>query len=371
MNDVLKTVPAVFAVGKTYQIVVPVSSPCLMWVKVGSDCYYDASNGIMRSVSNLHKMTVPMEKLDEERRYTVCCRKIIERKPYFTETVETVEIPFDFRPVCSDTVCAYHVADTHNRVEQPVRAARLFAEKAGGLDFLIMNGDIPDHSGKVENFETIYEIAAKITGGHIPIVFARGNHDMRGVYAEVMAEYTPCMNGNSYYTFRIGNIWGLILDCGEDKDDSHAEYGYTVSCHDFRRAQTAYIKEVIAKAEEEYLADGVSHRIIVVHNPFTQQLKPPFDIEKETYTEWARLLGGHVKPDVMICGHLHLLAVNRPGCEADHLGQPCTVVVGSDPTNPDGSDELYYAGCGYVFGKDGIEVTFTDSKGMVLGSERI
>ena len=86
-----KTAPAVFAVGNEYQIMVPVKSDLLFWVTVGGDKYYDHSNGIIRSSVRMHRVHVPMDKLDSAGRYTVGYRKIKERKPYFTETEEPVE----------------------------------------------------------------------------------------------------------------------------------------------------------------------------------------------------------------------------------------------------------------------------------------
>lgn len=365
-NDtILKTTPAVFAVGKTYQISVLVSCEALMWIKVGDECYYDASNGIMRSRTSIHKVSVPMEKLDAEKKYIVCYRKIIERKPYFTETEDIIEIPFGFKPVPKDNIRAYHISDTHNRVNAPVVAARTYEENFGNIDFLIMNGDIPHHSGSIENFDVIYQIAEELTHGNIPIVFSRGNHDTRGIYAENIADYTPCRDGNSYYTFRLGDIWGIILDCGEDKDDSLEEYGHTICCHDFRKKETKYIEEVIASGEKEYNEEGIRHRVVIVHVPFTRRFVPPFNIEEEIYSEWAKLLKEKVKPDVMMCGHKHKFAINRQGDEEDKLGQPCTVVVGSH-LNDD-----YFGGCGYEFNADGITATFTDNEGKVLIREKI
>ena len=249
--EILRTAPAVFAVGDTYQIMVPVSAPSLMWVQVGEESYYDDSNGILRSAESTHRMIVPMEELDREKKYTVCYRKIIERKPYFTETEEEVRIDFEFRPVQGPDVKAYHIADSHNHVEEPVAAAENFIKKCGPIDFLILNGDIPDHSGRIENFINIYEITSRLTHGNIPVVFSRGNHDTRGIFAEKIADHTPCQDGRSYYSFRLGNIWGLVLDCGEDKDDSHAEYGNTVCCHAFRKQETRFIKKIIENAEKE------------------------------------------------------------------------------------------------------------------------
>lgn len=276
-----------------------------------------------------------------------------------------VEIPFDFIPVSGENIRAYHIADAHNRIEEPIAAVHTYEKEYGKIDFLILNGDIPDHGGSIENFDAIYHIVGKITKGNIPTVFSRGNHDTRGIYAENIADYTPCQNGNSYYSFRLGNIWGLVLDCGEDKDDSSVEYGHTICCHDFRKAETRYIEKIIKDSDEEYNADGINHKIVIVHNPFTKILKPPFDIEQEIYTYWAKLLKDHIEPDLMICGHIHQLEIYEQGGEHDQLGQPCQVVVGSLPK------ENYFAGCGYEFGDNEIIVTFTDSDGAVIDRKNI
>ena len=60
----MKTSPAVFAVGDTYQIITPVKSDLLFSVKVGAKEYLDHSNGILRSKVRIHKITVPMHELD-------------------------------------------------------------------------------------------------------------------------------------------------------------------------------------------------------------------------------------------------------------------------------------------------------------------
>lgn len=358
----LKTSPAVFAVGKNYQIMVPVTKPSLMWVKIGDKCYFDELNGIMRSITSVHRITVPMEILDNAKEYTVCEKVLIERKPYFPTSKETTEKTFKFCPVTKKTgIKAYHIADAHNTVEGPVKAAKSF----GKIDFLIMNGDIPDHSGKIENFDTIYEIASKITRGKIPIVFSRGNHDLRGFYAEKIAEYTPSENLNTYYTFRLGSIWGIILDCGEDKLDTHEEYGGTVACHQFRQKQTEFIKNVIKNKDSEYNSEGITTRLVISHNPFTFVLPEPFNIEKEIYSEWAKLLKENIKPDLMICGHLHAVFIKYPGEDFDHLGQPCPLVIGSDIKKD------YFVGAGFNFKKTEIKVDITDNSGKNLLSEII
>lgn len=101
-NEMLKTHPAVFAVGDEYQIMVCVKAPCLMWVKVGNENFYDDSNGILRSNVTTHRMKVPAELLNEVKAYTVCWRKIIDRKPYFPETEAERQLTYSFRPVTGE-----------------------------------------------------------------------------------------------------------------------------------------------------------------------------------------------------------------------------------------------------------------------------
>ena len=80
----LITKPAVFIVGDNYQIMTCVDRAELIWVKVGDKEYFDASNGVMRTGSLFHSVSVPKEALDNACGYTVYEREMIERKPYFS-----------------------------------------------------------------------------------------------------------------------------------------------------------------------------------------------------------------------------------------------------------------------------------------------
>lgn len=364
MEDLLKTAPAVFAVGDMYQIMVPVNAPSLMWVRVGDKEYFDDACGVLRSDVKVHRMTVPMSELDKAKKYTVCYRKIIERKAYFSETDEVCEKELEFCPVMGYNVRVYQVADTHGYTEAPVKACENFEKRYGKIDFLILNGDIIDDSSDVKNFEAIFEISSKITGGRIPIVCTRGNHDNRGVCAEKIVDYFPTDNGNTYYSFKLGNIWGLVLDCGEDKDDSSEEYGNTICCHPFRMKQTEYIKEIIR--EKEYLKDGIERRIVIVHIPFTKKMnKPKFQIEGEIYTEWANLLKNEIKPELMLAGHEHKLEIEYPGDETDENGHPCPIVIGSWVKYPNDETDYgcTYKGVGIVWENENAKAVFTDDAG--------
>lgn len=357
----LKTTPAVFAVGDQYQIMVEVEKESMMSVIVGNKTYYDASNGIMNSLSPIHRVSVPIPQLDSARHYTVCITPIIKRKPYYTEVESVQEFSFEFRPVPDKEIRIYHISDAHNNTCLPTKAARAF----GTIDLLVLNGDIIDHCDAPENFSNIFKICEALTNGNIPVISSRGNHDMRGNFAEKFAEYTPNCNGNTYYTFRLGKLWGIVLDCGEDKDDSHIVYGSTVACHDFRQRQTEFLKEIIKNAREEYEAPGITTRLVISHNPFTHQLGEPFNIESDIYAEWASLLSACVKPHLMLCGHTHeckLINVGEPG---DHLGQPCTLLIGSV------LEDDVFTGAGLSITDDKISIAFTNSNSQISAEQEI
>jgi hypothetical protein len=276
--------------------------------------------------------------------------------------VKTFE--FTFRPVENENVRIYHISDTHNNVEAPVNAA---LQKE--FDLLILNGDVPEDSGKIENFDTIYNVTGKITKGEIPVVFARGNHDLRGIFAEKLADYTPNYNGNTYYTFRLGCVWGIVLVCGEDKPDKNIEYGNTVCCETFRRDETRFLEKTVKK--QEYLDEGIKYRIVVCHVPFFEKFQPPFNIEEDTYAYWIKLLRENIKPDLMYAGHKHLNVIRYINGEHDCFSQPCPCIIGSDPCHnlrKDGIDR--FIGCYTEFDGREVKVEFNSNDGEVKINHR-
>ena len=357
--------PCVFAAGREYQIKAEVTGHSIMWVEVGDSVFRDEICGVMRSETKVHTMRVPMEVLDKAGKYTICEKEIIgDRKSYYTELGETVKEQFDFYPVKGENPRAYHISDTHDMITEPISAAKNY----GKFDFLIFNGDIAGSSYSLDAFDEIYEISEALTGGSIPVVCVRGNHDLRGAAAEFLPEYMPTYNGMFYYTVKLGSVWILVLDCGEDKDDSHIEYGGTVCCHEYRLAETKFIKSVIENSENEYNDATVKTRLVIVHNPFPEKFPDVFEIEDDIYREWCTLLRNEVKPDVMICGHQHKLYISHPGDAMDFRGAPCPIVLASEIR----WEEKLFAGCGFEFRDDMIvgRFTYSDGKGTDFSEKK-
>lgn len=302
--------PCVYAVGNEYQIALNTLEKGVAWVEVDGVTYRSSRNGLMLSETLIHKIRVPMAALDRARGYRVCFRALPERRPYFPELGVLQTAEYAFKPVESGkplNIC--FLADTHSSVEAPCRVA---ANMPGQTDLLILAGDIPAESKTLEDIRAIYDLTSEITHGGIPVVFARGNHDLRGKFATELRHYIGTRDGKTWYTFRLGSIWGIVLDCGEDKNDDHPEYGGLLDCHAMRREETNWLRSVVQHAPEEFAAPGVTTRIAICHQPFTTQYlfandPGQFDIERDLYAEWTLLLND-MNIDLMLSGHSHVLA---------------------------------------------------------------
>ena len=79
-SEIFASTPVVYAVGDEYQIFVLTSSKTVMWCKIGDKEYYDDSNGVLRSESPFHKITVPAAELDNAGMYTIGYRRFQERE---------------------------------------------------------------------------------------------------------------------------------------------------------------------------------------------------------------------------------------------------------------------------------------------------
>lgn len=351
--------PSVFVVEDEYQVCALVSAECTMWVEVAGENYYDHSNGILRSGKFLHIAHVPLKALDKAGTYTVHLQRLNERKPYFTDYGDVESAAFSFRPVRAKS--AYHIvnlADAHCLVDAPVASGSYFGDK---LDLLVLNGDIPNHSGDINYFKAIYEIAGRITKGSVPCVFSRGNHDMRGIYAEQLADYTPTAAGKSYFTFRAGPLWGIVLDAGEDKVDTCDEYGRTVCCSAFRREEEVFIDKVLKAGDYK----KAKIRLIISHHPFAHQIRPPFDIEKELYARWCRKLR-KLDATVWLTGHLHDCFFERRGGEHDTYGYPCPLICSSKVNHVENEIGMHVSGAVTITAKGEVAVKFVDQTGASI-----
>ena len=128
--------------------------------------------------------------------------------------------------------------------------------------------------------------------------------------------------------------------------------------------ETRYLEKVIKNAKDEYEAEGVEYRFVIVHNPFTFTIGAPFDIEQPLFKKWVDLINENIKPQLFITGHLHGTLVSHPGSKFDSKGQSCPVIIGSRYFK-DEEKKHHHVGCAITLDGLSADVVFNDNYGAI------
>ena len=307
--------PVVYAVEDEYQIVFSTSDNAIGWVNIGGKEYYDLYAGSMKSADKVHKITVPQKALDEAGSYAINYRQMIYRGPFGGYLGELKTQHYAFRPVDSSDGL-YHVAisDVHEAVEAATAAATaghvlpLAFDEMQNADFIVLLGDLVSMVETEEDAQLANELAHAITKGEIPVIYARGNHEIKGEYAEELYKYVGSKDQQYAYTVTLGDddVFAVVLDMGEDHEDDWWEYYETARFDQYRQEQTQMLEQILADGEYE----NYRYRMMVCHIPVVY-------VDKNGYfeafrTDWTSLLN-EMELDIGLSGHKHVLWPLIPG----------------------------------------------------------
>ena len=285
----------VYAVEDTYQIVFSTNHSATAWVEVGGEKYYDLFAGSMKSDDTVHKIVVPQDKLDQAKAYSIHAEKMIYRGPFGGFKGKEISQSYTFRPVnTTDGLVYYTMTDVHHAQKGAVDTAL----SVQNLDFLVILGDSVGMIDYEKDVQFSNVLAHQVTKGEMPVVYARGNHEIKGAYAEELHKYVGSKNGSFYYWFELSDVFGITLDLGEDHDDDWWEYYGTAQFEKYHDEQTAFLKELLASKK----ADNYNYTLVACHIPiqFVNSRKNHVDV-KETWTDLLNQIG----VDLAVYGHQH------------------------------------------------------------------
>ena len=356
--------PVVCCVENRYIICIPAMEEALIAVLINGQRFTCDDNGVRKSSCQVHKIEVPMEILDQASGYTVEYVRMLDRRPYRSALAPAEFFHFAFHPVSDRLpIRIAHLSDVHGLGEAAIQTGSYFNSD---LDLLILNGDISSSSNNMEEALLPLRIAYEITKGERPCVITRGNHDLRGKVAERLCEIYPTDHGRMYYTVRFPACRLLILDCGEDKVDSHVEYGETAAFHSYRLKETEFIRKLIT--DDAFLNES-KPLILISHIPFPHtDGNGEFAIEESLYTEWCQMIKEYLRPDFCLFGHHHKIECLEPGDEFDTKQLQTPFVIGGMPVN--GPIKDVYGAFLTVFDSN-VYVVFSNRKHQIIKSVSI
>ena len=299
----IKYKPAVYIVENEYQIVFGSNVEALAWVEVDNKRYYEDYAGYYNSTKKMHKIIVPMDVLDNAKEYTVGTQKLTYRGPFGGFKGREIEETYSFRPVdTSDGLNYYSISDVHMGLECSKEASDYNKDK----ELLILAGDTISMIDTYRDAAYTNKVAYELTKGEIPVIYARGNHELKGKYMEEFHDYVGAKGEDFFYKFSFGNVYGLVLDIGEDHDDNYWEYYDTCDFNEYRNRQLELIRSELES--KEYL--NYDYRLVVCHIPipFINARHNHVDFKKDVTT-----LLNQMDIDMVISGHQHDLLVFEPG----------------------------------------------------------
>lgn len=294
----------VYAVEDDYQIVFATSDNAIAWVNIGGKEYYDLYAGSMQSSDKVHKITVPQKVLDEADAYAINFRQVIYRGPFGGYLGELQTRHYPFRPVnTADGLDYFALSDVHEAVDAATRAATA----RENMDFIVLLGDIVSMVETEADALLTGQLAHAITGGEIPVIYARGNHEIKGEYGERLHKYVGARGEEFYYTVTLGDdVFAVVLDLGEDHEDDWWEYYTTAKFDLYRQEQTEMLEEILADGDYE----DYRYRMAICHIPVVYvDDEGLFASFRE---EWTTLLN-EIDVDICLSGHQHKLYQFLPG----------------------------------------------------------
>ena len=294
----------VYAVEDDYQIVFSTSDSAVAWVEIGGENYYDLYAGSMRSADKVHKITVPQSVLDAAKGYTIYAQQMIYRGPFGGYKGETISQSYNFRPVdVSDGIQHVALSDVHEAVE----AATAAATTRDNTDFVVLVGDLISMLETEKDCQLANELAHGITGGEIPVIYARGNHEIKGEYGELLYKYVGSKNQEFYYWVTLGeDIFAVVLDIGEDHEDDWWEYYGTAQFELYRAAQTEMLEEILEAGDYE----NYRYRMAICHVPVNYVGSKGYF---EEFCNSTTALLNQMDVDIALSGHKHVMWPMLPG----------------------------------------------------------
>jgi predicted phosphodiesterase len=284
---------------------------CLNWVEYGETenlgtKAQQCAHGMMNTNSKINTVTLTNLKPNTTYYYKVFSKQILDFQPYkitFGDIINSETYHFKTLDPKKKEVSWLVLNDIHDRPESFGELIQLNKNKP--YDFVFLNGDMFDYQTDENQIINHLLHPCSVFSTVKPFMFVRGNHETRGKYSRNLLDYYYNYDKKEYYTFKMGPVFTIVLDTGEDKKDSHPVYGGTVNYDSYREEQAVWLeKQMKSKAFK-----NAPFRVVMMHIPHYHS-----DEEHGT-TECRRLFGSlfeKYKIDLFVAGHTHEYGMFEP-----------------------------------------------------------
>ncbi|MEN5195045.1 metallophosphoesterase family protein [Sphingobacterium faecium] len=300
------------------------NKPAFAWLEILDDNnqikskIYQSEDGMLEANTDLFKFTI----IDAPRRfkYRIVAKEVLKFEAYkivYGEEIKSDIFSAKLAKKDQDQISCLIYNDVHetkNTYKDLVPNQNL-----DRYDFAILNGDSFHYVSNQNDITEKLLQPFSFFETSKPFIMNRGNHETRGSFSRIFKKYFGYPENKFYQSFKLGPIYWILLDSGEDKPDTHEVYGGTVDYDHYRKEQAVWLEQVLQSKERK----SAQHTVVVSHIPIfhaddwhgTLHNRSTFHPLFQKY-----------KIDVMITGHTHQYGYYPP--DQDHN---YTLFIGGGP----------------------------------------
>mgnify|MGYP005948832711 FL=1 len=270
-NKIFRTKPYLQnPVGNGITVMWETTVPAYCWVEYGTDTTQlkrarTIVDGQVVCNNYLHKIRIDGLQPGQKYYYRVCSQEILLYQAYkkvFGNTAQSSFSEFTLPEIDADSFTAIVFNDLH----QHTKTFRALCKQIQNIDydFVVFNGDCVDDPVDHNQATTfISELTEGVRGDRIPTFFMRGNHEIRNAYSIGLRDHYDYVGNKTYGSFNWGDTRIVMLDCGEDKLDSHWVYYGLNDFTQLRNEQVDFLKKELSAKEFK----KAKKRVLIHHIP--------------------------------------------------------------------------------------------------------
>ncbi len=321
-NKIFRTKPYLQnPVGNGITVMWETTVPAYCWVEYGTDTTQlkrarTIVDGQVVCNNYLHKIRIDGLQPGQKYYYRVCSQEMLLYQAYkkvFGNTAQSSFSEFTLPATDTDSFTAVVFNDLH----QHTKTFRALCKQIQNVDydFVVFNGDcVDDPVDHNQATAFISELTEGVHGDRIPTFFMRGNHEIRNAYSIGLRDHYDYVGDKTYGSFNWGDTRIVMLDCGEDKLDSHWVYYGLNDFTQLRNEQVDFLKKELSAKEFK----KAKKRVLIHHIPLYGN-----DGVNLCADLWTNLLE-KAPFNVSLNAHTHKYAFHPKG----ELGNNYPVVIG-------------------------------------------
>jgi len=337
------------------------NTPCCSWVEFGETAEQldkkaqTEMHGFVQANNTVHRILLQGLQPGRKYFYRICSKAIEKFEPYkldYGDTFSSKTFTFETPSFDAETASFLVFNDIHDRPESFPHLLQFAGPEK--RDFILLNGDMFNYQTDEDQLVDHLLKPLSSVSAQTPFILSRGNHETRGKFARQLPDYFGGAGKPLYFSFQCGPVYAIVLDSGEDKEDTAPVYAGIVNFDNYRLEQAEWLRKEVQKKEFR----KAKYKIVFSHIPL--YYSGDWHGTMHCRKVWGPILND-AKIDLLISGHTHRYGVHQP-VKGEH-NYP--IVIGGGPK--DGKRTIIKA----IADNRGFRLDMLDDSGKNVGDIRL